>query len=123
MIWGQGQMGSVDYVLGQNPNYVLGFNEPERTDQANIEHRASDHELDDDLQLDQVVQHCAMARTSSLYSPAVADTGGSTGGQQWLSSFMSQASSAGLKVDAVAFHWYDISTPTDPALRRSSRAG
>src|SRR5689334_13713084 len=36
MIWGSGQVGSVSYVLSQNPQYVLGFNEPERSDQANM---------------------------------------------------------------------------------------
>jgi hypothetical protein len=47
-----------------------------------------------------------------LVSPAVSDTGE---GQQWLASFMSQAAANNLKVDAVAFHWYGVSTPDNPA--------
>ena len=50
--------------------------------------------------------------STKLISPAVSDT---SGGQAWLASFMSQANSAGLKVDAVAFHWYGVSNPNDPA--------
>ena len=50
--------------------------------------------------------------STKLVSPAVED---SSSGQQWLASFMSQAKAANLTVDAIALHWYDISTPTDPA--------
>ena len=54
---------------------------------------------------------------TKLVSPAVSDTGD---GQAWLASFMSQAAAANLKVDAVAFHWYGISNPNNPAGAASS---
>src|SRR5205085_5209182 len=46
--------------------------------------------------------------TTKLVSPAVSDT---TAGRAWLSDFMNQATTNGLQVDAVAFHWYGDSTP------------
>src|SRR4051812_1681204 len=114
MIWGAGQMGSVDYVLGQNPQYVLGFNEPERSDQANLS--VADAVANwTTISNKTIAYNNAHGTNVKLVSPAVADTGGSTGGQQWLANFMSQANASGLKVDAVAFHWYDVSTPTDPS--------
>ena len=44
-----------------------------------------------------------------LVSPAVSDD---IAGRNWLSSFMSSANANGLKVDAIAFHWYGDSSPT-----------
>ncbi|MFO0788449.1 MAG: glycosyl hydrolase [Pirellulales bacterium] len=118
MIWGAGQMGSVNYVLGQNPQYVLGFNEPERSDQANM---AVSTAITNWTTISNATQsyNAAHGTNIKLISPAVADTGGATGGQQWLSNFMSQASANNLKVDAVAFHWYAVSTPNDPASAAS----
>jgi autotransporter-associated beta strand protein len=110
MIWGgsQANNSTINKIKGYgDTQWVLGFNEPERTDQANLS----------------VAQAISAWQTMStgfagtgikLVSPAVADTGGATGGQAWLSSFMSQANTLGLQVDAVAFHWYGVSTPNDP---------
>lgn len=110
MIWGahQANQFEINRILGYGDvEWVLGFNEPERPDQANLT----------------VSQAITAWRTLStgftgtnvkLISPGVADTGGPAGGQAWLSSFMSQANAEGLKVDGVAFHWYGVSTPNDP---------
>ena len=73
MIWGWGQMGSVDYVLGQNPQYVLGFNEPERGDQANMS-------VNDAITNWTTISNSTKAYNTThgtsikLVSPAVADT-------------------------------------------------
>ena len=77
-----------------NPNVkaVLGFNEPERTDQANLTVNAA---------LDLWAQ--TQASNKELVSPAPSDT---SDGRAWLQSFMSGATSRGYRVDAVAFHWY-----------------
>lgn len=122
MIWGAGQMDSVNYVLGQNPQYVLGFNEPERSGQANMSVNTA---ITNWTTISNATKayNTAHGTNIKLVSPAVADTGGSTGGQQWLASFMSQANANNLKVDAIAFHWYDISTPNDPAGAASQFLG
>lgn len=96
--------GNIDAVKN-NPNveWVLGFNEPERSDQANLT----------------VAQAVASWRTLSagfagtdkkLVTPAVSDT---SEGKAWMSDFKNQITSEGLKVDAVAFHWYGWSTPNN----------
>lgn len=106
MIWGgyQANQFEIDRILGYGDvQSVLGFNEPERPDQANMT----------------VGDAIAAWRTLSagtgidLISPGVADTGGANGGQAWLANFMGQANAEGLKVDGVAFHWYGASTPND----------
>ena len=116
MFWNAPSQGTIDGVKARNPAYVLGFNEPERADQANMT----------------VAQAVASWTTISngfagtgtkLVSPAVADTGGAAGGQQWLAGFMSQAAANNLKVDAVAFHWYGVSTPANPSGAASAFLG
>ena len=94
--------------------YVFGFNEPERADQANMTVDAAFAAWRD------VISPGFAGTATQLVSPSVADTGGSTGGQAWLSSFMSQVRGANLKIDAVAFHWYGASTPSNPAGAASS---
>ncbi len=107
MFWNAPSQTTINNIKTSNPAYVLGFNEPERSDQSNMTVAQA---ISSWTQMSN-----SFAGTSiKLVSPAVADTGGSSGGQQWLANFMSQARAANLKVDAVAFHWYDISTPTDP---------
>jgi autotransporter-associated beta strand protein len=90
--------------------YVLGFNEPERADQAN-------------MTVAQAISDWTSMSTSfagtgiKLVSPAVSDDGA---GRNWLSSFMSQAAAADLPVDAIAFHWYGASDANNPAGAASS---
>ncbi len=114
MFWNGPSQTTINNTLATNPQYILGFNEPERSDQANMSVQTAISSWTT-ISNSTVAYNSAHGTSIKLVSPAVADTGGATGGQQWLSSFMSQANSSGLKVDAVAFHWYDISTPTDPA--------
>lgn len=104
MFWNEPDQSAISSVVAMNPKYVLGFNEPDNPDQA-------------DMTVSQAISSwkqisAAFTGTSTqLVSPAVEDT---PAGQQWLEQFMAQAEADKLKVDAVAFHWYDTSTPTDP---------
>ena len=110
MIWGgyQANTATINKIKGYgDTEWVLGFNEPERPDQANMTVAQA-------ISAWQTLSNGFAGSGIKLVSPAVADTGGATGGQAWLSSFMSQANSQGLQVDAVAFHWYGASTPNDP---------
>jgi hypothetical protein len=108
MFWNSPNQASLDSAKAKNPAYVLGFNEPERTDQANMTVAQA-------ISSWTTITNAFAGTSTLLVSPAVADTGGTTGGQAWLSSFMSQAAANNLRVDAVAFHWYGVSTPDNPA--------
>ena len=101
---------TINNVKSRNPAYVLGFNEPERPDQANMTVAQA-------ISSWTTISNSFTGTSTKLVSPAVSDT---SDGQAWLSSFMSQATAANLKVDAVAFHWYGVSTPDNPAGAASS---
>jgi fibronectin-binding autotransporter adhesin len=98
MFWNAPSQTTINNVKALNPKYVLGFNEPERSDQANMTVSAAVSSWD-------TIYSNFSGTSTRLVSPAVSDT---TAGRAWLSSFMAQESS---KVDAVAFHWYGDSTP------------
>ncbi len=108
MLWGSwaANQSTIDKIVGYGDiEWVLGFNEPERSDQANLT-------VSQAISAWQTLDAGFDGTGIKLVSPAVSDT---SGGQSWLSSFMSQANSQGLQVDAVAFHWYGVSTPNDPS--------
>src|SRR4051794_17710555 len=113
MFWNAPSQSSIDNAKTRNPDYVLGFNEPERSDQANMSVASA-------ISSWTTISNNFAGTSTKLVSPAVADTGGATGGQQWLANFMSQATANNLKVDAVAFHWYGVSTPDNPSGAASS---
>ncbi len=71
-------------------NHVLGFNEPDKKDQANMS-------VDDAIAAWPIVLRTGMR----VGSPAVSD-----GGLGWLYDFMNKADRAGLRVDFVAVHYY-----------------
>lgn len=79
-------------------NTLLGFNEPDRPDQAN-------------LTVDEAIAAWPdLLRTGlRLGAPAVSD-----GGLNWLYSFMDAADAAGLRVDFVPVHYYRCVNPADP---------
>jgi hypothetical protein len=79
-------------LISHSSEYILGFNEPERPDQANMS-VATAISLWPQL----------MASGKKLVSPAVSDT---SEGRAWLSSFMSEIRRLNYRVDAIAFHWY-----------------
>src|SRR5687768_13553755 len=107
MFWSAPSQTTINNVKARNPQYVLGFNEPERPDQANMTVAQA-------ISAWTPISNSFTGTTTKLVSPAVADTGGTTGGQAWLANFMNQATANNLKVDAVAFHWYGVSNPNDP---------
>ena len=104
MFWNAPSQSTINQVVATNPLYVLGFNEPDNPTQSN-------------MTVAQAISSWKMisasfANTSTqLVSPAVEDT---STGHQWIENFMSQAKADNLKVNAVAFHWYDDSNPLTP---------
>ena len=106
MIWGGTPSQNTLNNIRNRPNveWLLGFNEPERTDQANMS-------VSQAISSWSTIANGLSGSGIKLVSPAVSDTGA---GQAWLADFMNQASNNGLPVDAVAFHWYGVSNPNDP---------
>jgi autotransporter-associated beta strand protein len=80
-------------LQGHSSEYILGFNEPERTEQANMT----------------VAQAIALwpqlmaIPGKKLVSPAV---GSDALGRAWIAEFMSEATRLNYRVDAIAMHWY-----------------
>jgi hypothetical protein len=92
MVWGGGNVaGAIQQISNAGYTTVLGFNEPNKADQANMT----------------VAQAIALwpAMTSNpnlrVSSPAVSDDG-----RAWLVDFMNQVAANGLRVDFIAMHWY-----------------
>lgn len=110
MFWNAPSQNAINNVRSRNPEYVLGFNEPERPDQANMP-------VSQAISSWTSISNAFTGTNTKLVSPAVSDTGD---GQAWITSFMQQAAANNLKVDAVAFHWYGASTPNNPAGAASS---
>jgi autotransporter-associated beta strand protein len=113
MFWSAPSQTTINTVKTRNPQYVLGFNEPERPDQANMSVAQA-------ISSWTGISNSFTGTSTKLVSPAVADTGGTDGGQAWLREFMRQATASNLKVDAVAFHWYGVSNPNNPSGAASS---
>jgi RNA polymerase sigma factor (sigma-70 family) len=104
MIWGSASVTAT--ALGQARSaghYLLGFNEPDRGDQANMTVAQA---------LDLWPQLTSTGLT--LGSPAVATGGDTPGG--WLDQFMSGAASHGYRVDFITLHWYGSDFTTSSAV-------
>ncbi len=80
-------------------SHLLGYNEPNHTDQANMTVGDAIGSWPD-----------LLGTGLRVGSPAPADDG-----RSWLYSFMSQADAADLRVDFVAVHYYWCYNPADPA--------
>ncbi len=106
MFWSGPSQATINSVLAQNPKYILGFNEPENASQSNMSVATAIADWTT-ISADTVAYNAANNTSIQLISPAVADD---SSGQSWIASFMSQAKADGLKVDAIAFHWYDDDT-------------
>src|SRR5262245_50333081 len=81
MFWNAPSSSTITNVKNRNPEYVLGFNEPERSDQANMS-------VDTAIASWTNISIAFTGTSTKLVSPAPSDT---TAGRQWLSSFMTQA--------------------------------
>jgi hypothetical protein len=92
MIWGSGDVAGAIKAIGKaGYKTVLGFNEPNKSDQANMS-------VDSAIALWPAMTSDPNIRVGS---PAVSDDG-----RSWLESFMTQAQAKGLRVDFIAMHWY-----------------
>jgi hypothetical protein len=92
MIWGSDNVASaLQGIAKAGYTTVLGFNEPNKSDQSNIS-VADAITLWPDLTSNPNIR---------VGSPAVSDDG-----RSWLEDFMKQAQSKGLRVDFIAMHWY-----------------
>ncbi|HET9933404.1 MAG TPA: glycosyl hydrolase [Polyangiaceae bacterium] len=92
MVWGKDNVESAVQAIGKaGYTTLLGFNEPNKSDQANMS----------------VAEALALWPTLTsnpnirVGSPAVSDDG-----RAWLEDFMTQAKKQGLRVDFIAMHWY-----------------
>ncbi len=114
MFWGSGSVNTsnINTVLGYgDTTHVLGFNEPERSDQAGGVHPGGVMPISTATAKWQELQNGLSGSGIKLISPAPSDT---AAGQQWLIDFMNAANQQSLQVDAVAFHWYGASSPNNP---------
>ena len=93
---------------GRGATTLLGYNEPDRPDQANLS-------VADAL----AAWPDLLATGLRVGAPAVSD--GGRGG--WLYPFMNQADAAGLRVDFVPVHYYWCHDPADPAGAASQMYG
>ncbi len=92
MIWDGGNVAGALKAIGDaGYTTVLGFNEPNKSDQANMT-------VESAIALWPTITSNPNIRVSS---PAVSDDG-----RAWLESFMTQAKAKGLRVDFIAMHWY-----------------
>lgn len=92
MVWGSGDVaGAIKAIGDAGYTTVLGFNEPNKSDQANMTVAAA------------LALWPAMTSDPNIRvgSPAVSDDG-----RSWLENFMTQANASGLRVDFIAMHWY-----------------
>jgi hypothetical protein len=92
MVWGGGDVaGAIKAIGDAGYKTVLGFNEPNKTDQSNMT-------VDAAIALWPTLTSNPNIRVGS---PAVSDDG-----RAWLESFMTQVKAKGLRVDFIAMHWY-----------------
>jgi len=93
MIWGTKSDVTTAFKAVQKAGYktVLGFNEPNKSDQANMT-------VDQAIALWPTLTADPNIRVGS---PAVSDDG-----RSWLESFMTEVKAQGLRVDFIAMHWY-----------------
>lgn len=104
MIWGAADVNAASLAAAQEHGpYLLGFNEPDRADQANMSVQQA---------LDLWPQ--MMAAGTVLGSPAVASDAATPG--SWLDWFMVEAERLGYRVDFIALHHYSADFGTEEAL-------
>lgn len=92
MIWGSGSVAAaLQSIANAGYEVVLGFNEPNKSDQAN-------------MTVDQAIAlwpGLTADPNIRVGSPAVSDDG-----RAWLEDFMDRVQEEGLRVDFIAMHWY-----------------
>jgi len=98
MVWGRSQLAADPAALSRiarsDAVALLGFNEPDRPDQAHMDVRDALH-----------LWYALAATGKRLGSPAVSQ-GATLGEVRWLPRFMAGVAATGLRVDFVAVHYY-----------------
>ncbi|GAA3636105.1 hypothetical protein GCM10022223_63180 [Kineosporia mesophila] len=84
---------AIDRIAQAGYRSVLGFNEPNKADQAN-------------LSVQQVVSMWPALSSNPAVAVGSPATSADTAGQAWFSSFMDQVAAKNLRVDFIAVHWY-----------------
>jgi hypothetical protein len=100
MVWGAGSLGGADAALTADERYLLTFNEPDFTSQANLTPEQA-------AALWPQVEQIADAHHLTIVSPALNYCGGGcneTDPFVWFDKFF--AACPGCRVDALAVHWY-----------------
>lgn len=81
-----------DYISQTGVNTLLSFNEPDNSNQSNIDYQTA------------VYFHENLAAVGLRTSSPACEEGGAT---VWLSNFMNSANARNINVDFIAVHWYD----------------
>ena len=84
---------SLNQVVQKGYKTVLGFNEPNKSDQSN-------------LTVDMAVSMWPALTANAGIRVGSPATSADSAGQTWFTSFMGQVQSQGLRVDFIALHWY-----------------
>ncbi|MEM1026667.1 MAG: glycosyl hydrolase [Planctomycetota bacterium] len=104
MFWGRWGINTTNInAIVNDPavDMVLGFNEPDRSEQANMS-------VTEAVGLWDSLYNGFLGTGKSLVSPAVTDN---AAGKQWLVDFKAGIEANGQTVDKVAFHWYGWNNP------------
>ncbi|PYI13423.1 hypothetical protein BO86DRAFT_411846 [Aspergillus japonicus CBS 114.51] len=102
MLWGSGSdyvdgwTDAVETALSSGSSYILGFNEPDMSSQADMTAATAA-----ELYAEYITPY---ANSAKLVSPAVTSSTSSGEGLDWFKSFMSDCSSC--NISALAVHWY-----------------
>ncbi|KAJ5777254.1 hypothetical protein N7520_000500 [Penicillium odoratum] len=100
MLWGatffSGWVSAIETILASGSDYILGFNEPDNSAQANMSPSEAAA-----YYLEYITPYSGSAK---LISPAVTSSTTSGEGLSWFEEFMSDCSSCG--ISGLAVHWY-----------------
>ncbi|ORY54468.1 glycosyl hydrolase catalytic core-domain-containing protein [Leucosporidium creatinivorum] len=109
MLWGEKQVDgwsdNAAAAISAGASYVLGFNEPDMAEQANLSPSAAVTLWNANMQ--------SLGTSAKLVSPAVTNGVGTDDaplGVPWLQKFISLCTDC--QIDAVALHWYDTADNT-----------
>ncbi|KAE8148063.1 hypothetical protein BDV25DRAFT_159066 [Aspergillus avenaceus] len=100
MLWGSKMFGewfsSIETVLSSGASYIMGFNEPDMSSQANMgPSEAAKH---------YTKYISPFSGKAKLVTPAVTNGGGDSVGLNWMASFLDECSDC--KLSVLAVHWY-----------------
>jgi hypothetical protein len=109
MIWGKNDSASFATVVANvakrtDASHLLGFNEPDNATQSGAKGNL--------IMIDTAVANyrCLLRTGLRLGSPAVTDD---ANGWAWLDTFMTKTTQQGIRVDFIAIHYYQKSTPAN----------